>query len=522
MAIIKFIKKYYYLFLFLFIVGFVSTGSSPFFHPAPHRDSGIFLYIGDRILSGDVLYRDLWAHRGPIVFLINSLGLLVAPGSVWGVWIVETAFVYFAAILSYKFFEKLYGKLPAVLTTIFWLFYFNLIRSSNFSENYYVLIQFALLYLFLKAESAESKKMHYIGIGAVAAVGFLIRMNMVGIAIVIILIWLWQMVVKKQVKVQFQKFLFSGIGALLVLGITSIVLYSKGAFTEFIEQAFRFNFSYFGGKTVPFFSMMEHANNTVDFVMAFAVVGWLIPIIWLFGKFSENLKVNKKILAFSIMYFPLEIYFAGLSGEKYVHYLMPLFASIALLSGFIFYLIPEFLPKTDIWKSKIKLNQLVVCIVLFGFTFFPLIEHYTYSKIAAYNLLIKQQLSYRGYSESTAEILDYIEANTKEDDFVYFWGIELGYNFLSGRESLNKYWNGKIFLHDEYIENDLVSEFEAEILEKRPLIIDPSPEYKYLAPLFNRDTEQTGFGQVHQLIRENYVLVDTLESNGWLVYEFAD
>ncbi len=478
--------------------------------------------MGDQILSGKVLYRDLWAHRGPVVFFINALGVLFTPGSLWGIWMIESAFIFFASILSYRLINNLYGKLPAVLTTSLWLSYFTLVRSLNFSENYYVLFQFLLLYLFQKAGSSENRRKYDFWIGVAAALGFMIRANMVVITIVIILLWLWQMVTTKKFKEYLQTFLFAGLGAFTVIGGISIYLISNGAFSQFIEQAFLFNFSYFGGDSLTFVSAIEYANNRIDFVLPFSIAGWLISIIWLVGKFKDNIKVNRSILLFTIIYFPIEIYFTGISGIKYVHYLVPLFAGVALLSGFLFYLLLEHFPKTAIWRSQIKLNQVIICSLFAGFIFFPMIEHYTYSKIATYNLLKKKQTHYREYSKSTVEILDYIEANTSPDDIVYFWGIELSYNFISGRESLGKYWNAKIFVHDDYINNGLVTEFEQELLRTKPLIFDPSPEYDYVIPLVYGNSGLTGVDQIQEFIREHYVRVGTIESNGWFIFKFVE
>ncbi len=52
----------------------------------PNRDSGAFLYIGQRILKGDIPYRDIWDHKPPCIFFINALGLFIGRGAIWGVW----------------------------------------------------------------------------------------------------------------------------------------------------------------------------------------------------------------------------------------------------------------------------------------------------------------------------------------------------------------------------------------------------------------------------------------------------
>ena len=105
------------------------------FTPLPDRDSGVFLYTARQILSGDVPYRDIWDHKGPVLYFINVIGLLIEPDSPWGVWLVETTLLLFASMLSYRFCKDLFGKDVAFLSTLFWVTFFTVIRKTNLSEN---------------------------------------------------------------------------------------------------------------------------------------------------------------------------------------------------------------------------------------------------------------------------------------------------------------------------------------------------------------------------------------------------
>ena len=55
----------------------------------PAEDSSVFLYIGKRMLEGKLPYRDLFDHKGPILYLIEVLGLRLSPHSTNGVWMLE-------------------------------------------------------------------------------------------------------------------------------------------------------------------------------------------------------------------------------------------------------------------------------------------------------------------------------------------------------------------------------------------------------------------------------------------------
>src|SRR5512134_3348825 len=58
------------------------------------RDSGVFLYVGWRLISGDIPYKDVWDHKPPLIYFVDALGLSITPDSLWGVWILEVIFAF--------------------------------------------------------------------------------------------------------------------------------------------------------------------------------------------------------------------------------------------------------------------------------------------------------------------------------------------------------------------------------------------------------------------------------------------
>lgn len=54
----------------------ISLGTSPVY---PHNfsyDSAFFRFIGKEILKGKVPYRDVWDHKGPVLYFLQALGAL--------------------------------------------------------------------------------------------------------------------------------------------------------------------------------------------------------------------------------------------------------------------------------------------------------------------------------------------------------------------------------------------------------------------------------------------------------------
>ncbi len=48
------------------------------------RDSGVFLYVGWRLLNGDIPYRDVWDHKPPLIYFVDALGIALTPALALG------------------------------------------------------------------------------------------------------------------------------------------------------------------------------------------------------------------------------------------------------------------------------------------------------------------------------------------------------------------------------------------------------------------------------------------------------
>ena len=87
------------------LVALVLSQSNPY-KEALSRDNGFFLYAGSQILKGKIPYIDFWDSKGPIIFYINALGLLVGKGSRWGVWLLEFVFLFVESAVFFRVVKK--------------------------------------------------------------------------------------------------------------------------------------------------------------------------------------------------------------------------------------------------------------------------------------------------------------------------------------------------------------------------------------------------------------------------------
>ena len=95
----------------------IATTSSPLYATNFWTDTNLYFTIGRGMTNGLMVYRDLFDHKGPLLFMLYALGALVSDASFWGVFLLEIAS--FAAFLyvAWKI-VSLYGEGPLTLAAI--------------------------------------------------------------------------------------------------------------------------------------------------------------------------------------------------------------------------------------------------------------------------------------------------------------------------------------------------------------------------------------------------------------------
>ena len=74
--------------------------SSPLY-PESIGDYNVFVVMGEGWMKGAIPYRDLFDHKGPLLYLIQIGGLLISKGKL-GIWILETSFAVIFLELMYQ------------------------------------------------------------------------------------------------------------------------------------------------------------------------------------------------------------------------------------------------------------------------------------------------------------------------------------------------------------------------------------------------------------------------------------
>ena len=68
---------------------FFCSKSSPAYPINDWSDANIYFSAGKGMLAGRVMYRDLYDHKGPLIYALHALCALACPADFTGVWVLE-------------------------------------------------------------------------------------------------------------------------------------------------------------------------------------------------------------------------------------------------------------------------------------------------------------------------------------------------------------------------------------------------------------------------------------------------
>lgn len=129
----------------------VESPSTCFLYPHfTGTDSSIFQYIGHIWVTGGIPYREVFDHKGPLLFLLNAFGFWIT-GSRFGILAVQVTFLTFSLFLVYKISRLRYGRMgSAVIFGMFLLSFCYFSSEGNLTEEYSLTFLLVPIYLALR------------------------------------------------------------------------------------------------------------------------------------------------------------------------------------------------------------------------------------------------------------------------------------------------------------------------------------------------------------------------------------
>lgn len=492
---------------------------APYLQPVPAIDSSVFLYVGDRVLAGDIPYKDVWDHKGPLIYYINALGLEISGGSRWGVWLIEWIFVVAAAWIGYCLMERAFGGLPAILASGFFLSGLSaVLHGGNMTEEYALPLQFSLLWFFYRNLKSPKWLLFFL-IGVFAALSFSLRPNIIAIPLAIGLYCLWR-AVRTRERANWIGLAIMAAGGLVVVALVTLYFVWHGALQDLWDAVIRYNLAYTATRSGRQVIAIITGFGLLPIMLLFGLVGWGIAIFYLRNA-KKNLGIMAGLLSVLIISLPLEFILTGVANRNYQHYYMSWLPVLSLCSAFLFYYLDKrFIPSTNRTKTTFRVFALCIFFVL---VFSPIL-----TLIAPAATTLQEALRSRGlpavdFTNNPYEpSLIYVYNNTYSDDYLLFWGNNLAVQWITKRVAPTRFAYQSAFAVEGFVNDKMVAELINELKSHSPMIIDttinndpvpalsqlPENVAEVLRPLF-------------QYIHENYAEVDSLFKTDWIVYRYV-
>lgn len=305
-------------------ITFVST-SSPLFPYNPWDDTNVFFTVGRAIKHGLVPYRDIFDHKGPLLYFIYALATLVSEKSFIGVWIIECAAASVFSVYSWKI-AKLYtvpSKFSIVLIPLF-LGVVYTCKMFNFGGNTEELcfpLLTVVLYLVLKAivfsDGLPGKKEALI-CGIISGALFWLKYTFLGFMIGVCL-YILCLSVKRKSYARLWSLIWRFLAGFMIVTIPLVLYYLVNGALGYLWEAYFYDniFLYYRDtETIAIFSIPVIKNIAIPIHSMFASIV-------MFPSFGV-------MLFFTL----LSMVFIGKEHRKKTFILF--FMTLALSAGFIF------------------------------------------------------------------------------------------------------------------------------------------------------------------------------------------
>ncbi len=481
--------------------------TSPLNMQYTHRDSGVFLYMGWRILNRELPYRDVWDHKPPVIFYINAFGLAIMDGSRWGVWLLEILSLSIAVFVGFKIIRKSLGTSPAIFSTLLWLLTLMfVIQGGNLTTEYTLPLQFAALWL--AKTTFEKPNFHYwrwFLIGLLGIIAFFTKQTTVGIWISIILFLVVYRVKLRQFKELIFEFLCF-LGGVVAVCIGWILFFSlQSGLVQFWSAAFEYNFVY-SSSNVSFLDRLKLvivgiSPLTQVGLLQLAGVGYLLGLLLIYFR-RDVIRGWLPLLVIGLFDLPIELILISVSGKTYPHYYMTILPILALFAGITFWVIlsSRFFSETP---HTVKHVLTVGIIGVFLWT--------------SFNQYRIQVTSFRNANRQHL-IVEEIKLNTNPEETVLLWGAETTINYFSNRASPTRFVYQYPLYKQKYADEQMIIEFLDDIIHISPRLIIDTHNAK--TPLYDFPIQTRAIQQRIAYLQCHYRKVDEILLEDWTVYDY--
>lgn len=210
-------------------------------------DNHVFATMGWSWHAGSIPYRDIFDHKGPVIYLLNALGFTLHQNNLLGIYCIELIFLF---LTLFFIFITLKDDLLSVCITLFalptlYLMVFDGSEGGNMTEEYTAL--FAVLSVWLYVTKRPVPALRLIAYGALGALCVLTKFNMAFMPLVVFILEIYRLR-------KLSALIWCALGFTAVCLPFTLYFYAKDALGDFINSYILFNLTYVDHAGIPFYA----------------------------------------------------------------------------------------------------------------------------------------------------------------------------------------------------------------------------------------------------------------------------
>ncbi len=244
------IKIYLFFMLYACLYLFVSSTCSPLYPMNNSGDAHVYFIMGKGFFSNYTIYKDLFDHKGPFLYLIYGLGSLISRTNFFGIYVIECICLFINMVLSFKIASFFLNQKQSLMVSALFpiILLTGILVNGGSPEEFISPLIMGSFYFYLNYFNNQQPTGHSPKIaffyGLSVMIVFLIKLSLIVFWAGLLLAISIQLLQKKQFKNLFLNFLGFILGLLIIALPFYIYSVRTNSFNDLIEAYWRFNVYY--------------------------------------------------------------------------------------------------------------------------------------------------------------------------------------------------------------------------------------------------------------------------------------
>lgn len=305
---------------------------APYANGCVDNDSSIFITVARSMMDGNILYRDVTDHKGPLVFIMDALGLWLAKGRLVGIWFLEVLSLYVASLFTYRTAQLLFDRIASWVATCLSLFFLiPVLMGGNLTEEWALPYIAIALYVFVK-HLTSGKELTYTQLFVLSltfVMAFLLKATYVCVWCAFGFVILVGLLKNRKYKEAMKYVGCMGVSVVLV----ALPFVGYFAYHDALQEAYywmvEFNTQYSATESV-----LSNLFFCLQILMGIRFLPMVVMLTFFFMLFNGDYKKNRLIWYGCVLTMVLTAYTCAIGG-RYEHYHIVFSPLLVLVYGYL-------------------------------------------------------------------------------------------------------------------------------------------------------------------------------------------